>query len=107
MFLDYLTGTNTEILNSDSNTECARYSDKTLDKALAQVDDGLKDIHLKYPGMKKTNVNYGLRGTRYYIEFPINGKNVDAFSILIATQSLINESKHKCGAKITSTDSFL
>jgi hypothetical protein len=43
--------------------------------------------------MQKPNINYGLRGTRYFIEFPIQGKNVDAFSILIATQSLISEGR--------------
>lgn len=40
--------------------------------------------------MPKPNINYGLRGTRYFIEFPITGKNVDAFSILIETQNLLN-----------------
>jgi hypothetical protein len=42
-------------------------------------------LKVKYPNIQSVNMNYGLRGTRYFIEFPIVGKNVDAFSILIAT----------------------
>lgn len=65
--------------------ECSRFSDKHLDKAIAKIDEGIKDLQLKYPSMQnKANLNYGLRGTRYFIEFPIAGRNVDAFSILTA-----------------------
>jgi hypothetical protein len=57
-----------------------------LDGALEKIDKGIKDLKVKYPSIQSVNMNYGLRGTRYFIEFPIVGKNVDAFSILIATQ---------------------
>jgi len=56
--------------------------------------------------MSRPNISSGLRGTRYFIEFPITGKNVDAFSILASTQSLINNSKSKYGSRVISTDSF-
>lgn len=52
-------------------------------------------------------MNTGLRGTRYFIEFPITGKNVDAFSILASTQSLINSGKEKFGSRVVSTDSYI
>ena len=57
--------------------------------------------------MQKPNINAGLRGTRYFIEFPITGRNVDAFSILIETQNMINQARHSNGAKIVQTDSFV
>jgi hypothetical protein len=56
--------------------------------------------------MSRPNISSGLRGTRYFIEFPITGKNVDAFSILASTQSLINNRKQKYGSRVISTDSF-
>ena len=59
--------------------------DKNLDKALAQIEEGIKDLQIKNPSMSRPNMNSGLRGTRYFIEFPITGKNVDAFSILAST----------------------
>jgi hypothetical protein len=70
-----------------------KFNDKHLDKALSQVDEGIKELQLKNPNLSRPNINSGLRGTRYFIEFPITGKNVDAFSILASTQSLINSSK--------------
>jgi|TARA_B110000285_G_scaffold233990_1_gene309457 hypothetical protein len=36
--------------------------------------------------MEKVKVSHGLRGIRYFVEFPIAGKNIDAFSLLTATQ---------------------
>jgi hypothetical protein len=33
--------------------EAARFHDKYMDSALAKIDDGVKDLQLKYPGMKK------------------------------------------------------
>lgn len=63
--------------------ECARFSDKHIDGAVAKIDEGIKDLQYKYPNMKKPILNYGLRGTRYFIEFPFAGKNIDAFSMLI------------------------
>lgn len=75
-------------------SECAKFSDKHIDGAVAKIDDGVKDLSTKYPSIKKPKLNYGLRGTRYFIEFPITGKNVDAFSLLIATQAVINDGRN-------------
>lgn len=65
---------------------CSRFSDKHLDGAIAKIEDGIKELELKNPKMpKKANIlNYGLRGTRYFIEFPITGKDVDALAIISA-----------------------
>lgn len=51
-------------------------------------------------------VKTGLRGTRYFIEFPITGKNIDAFSLIIGTEKAIQDGKSKFNSKIVSTDSF-
>ena len=64
------------------HAECARYSDKFIDVAINKIEEGVKEIQQQVPGIQKPNINYGLRGTRYFIEFPITGKNIDAFSIL-------------------------
>lgn len=65
-------------------SECAKFTDKHLEGALAKIDSGLRDLTIKYPKLQQPKLNHGLRGTRYFIEFPITGKNIDAFSILAA-----------------------
>ena len=70
-----------------------KHGDKHLDKAMNQIDDGVKDLLMKHPQMKRPMLSSGYRGTRYYIEFPVTGKNVDAFSILIAIQNVLSKNK--------------
>lgn len=86
--------------------EAAEYRDKQLDFALNKIDDGIKDLVMKYPSMKRPTIKSGVRGTRYFIEFPIQQKNVDAFSILVAVQSVLNENKESNAAKIKNNDVF-
>jgi len=43
----------------------------------------------KYPGRTKPMIKSGLRGPKYYIEFPIAGRNVDAFGLILSTEKLI------------------
>lgn len=59
--------------------------------------------------MPNVKISSGLRGVRYYIEFPIVGKNVDAFSLLTSTQQKLDEGKknQKYQVKIVGTDSYL
>ena len=47
----------------------------------------------KFPGMQRVKVTGGLRGTRYFIEFPIVGRNVDPFSMLTNTRSFMEKGK--------------
>lgn len=89
----------------DVATEAYNYTDKQLEQALNRIDDGVKDLVMKYPSMKRPNIKSGVRGTRYFIEFPITQKNVDAFSILAAVQLVLNENK-KHGVKIKNNDVF-
>mgnify|MGYP000902022818 CR=1 FL=1 len=50
-----------------------------------KIHKGIDDLKVKHPGMPEVKISSGLRGVRYYIEFPIVAKHVDAFSILTAT----------------------
>ncbi len=52
---------------------------------MGQIKQGINELQEKYPNIQKPNIDDGLRGTRYYIEFPITGRNIDAFSLLATT----------------------
>jgi len=56
--------------------------------------------------MKKPYLKSGLRGPRYFIELPIEGKNVDAFKFILCTEKLIQEAAKTQNARIVSTDSY-
>jgi len=56
--------------------------------------------------MEKVKIQSGLRGTKYYIEFPIVAENVDAFSLLTCVKSKMEKGKKTQGLRITGTDSF-
>ena len=73
--------------------ECAQFRDKNLAGALDKIDEGLEDLLKKYPGCQKPLIKSGLRGTRYFIEFPILGKNVDAFSLILGAENVINQQR--------------
>jgi hypothetical protein len=51
-----------------------------------KVNKGIDELLKKNPNMPKVKINYGLRGIRYFVEFPIIGKNIDSFSLLVNTQ---------------------
>ena len=47
-----------------------------------------------------------MRGTRYFIEFPIVSKNFNAFSMVSDTQQHLETGAEKHGVKIVNTDSY-
>jgi hypothetical protein len=51
-----------------------------------KVEKGIEKIGESTPGYKRPEIKNGLRGTRYFIEFPIVGRNVDVFSIILQTE---------------------
>ena len=69
--------------------ECAPFEDKHLRGCLDKIDAGIIELMKKYPGRKKPQIKSGLRGPKYFIELPIVGKNVDAFSLILSTEKLI------------------
>lgn len=54
-----------------------------------KVEKGIEKLGESIPGYKRPEIKCGLRGTRYFIEFPIVGRNVDVFSIILQTEKLI------------------
>ena len=59
--------------------------------ALEDIDKGVAELMKKYPGRQKPVLKSGLRGPRYFIDFPLAGKNIDAFSLILGTEKLIQE----------------
>ena len=50
----------------------------------------------------------GLRGTKYYVEFPIAARNFDAYSLLQKVQQKLEKGKgKKYNVRVTQTDSYL
>lgn len=101
-----------DFLRLRQTAECAAKSglrDQNLNKINKLVDDGCELLLVKYPQMQKAKVTSGLRGTNYFIEFPITGRNVDAFSLLASTKQLMTENQHKkrYGVAVTHQDSYL
>ena len=80
--------------------------DKHLKEVLDKIEDGIDKLNRKYPHAKKPKIKSGLRGPRYFIEFPITGHKVDAFGLILATEKLIQGAKTTQGGKILSTDSY-
>ena len=70
-------------------TAQCNFSDKNLAGALDKIDKGVASLMKKYPGRKKPVIKSGLRGPKYYIEFPIAGKNIDIFGLILSTEKLI------------------
>jgi len=93
------------LLQGQEVAEC-QFQDKNLAKALEKIEVGIKEIEKKYPGYKRPVIKSGLRKMRYYIEFPIVGKNIDAFSLILGTEGQIQKVKETQRGKILSTDSF-
>ena len=87
--------------------ECAPIRDKNLQNALQKIDNDLEKIYAENPGIPKVKIDSGLRGTRYFIEFPIVTKNFDAFSLLASTKQKMEQGKNQYGVRVTNNDSYL
>ena len=59
--------------------------------------------------MPKVKVDSGLRGIRYYVEFPIIKPNFDPYSLLQSTQNIMDKGKKnkKYETKLINSDSYL
>ena len=73
---------------------------------LEQVEKGVKKLQESTPRYKRPEIKSGLRGLRYFIEFPIVGKNIDAFSIILLVEKLLNSGKTTMGSRIITKDSY-
>ena len=57
------------------------YKDKNLDDFRDKVEEGIENMISEDSRVQKVNITSGLRGTRYFVEFPIVAKNFDAYSL--------------------------
>ena len=76
---------------------------------MQRIDEKLEELYQKHPNIQRVRVSSGMRGIRYFVEFPIVQRHVDAFSLLTATNQKLDEGK-KNGqylVKVTGNDSYL
>ena len=102
------TGAGLYFMNKEE-AECASFSDKVLDATMDKINAGVEEVISKNPGMQKVKISSGLRGVRYFIEFPIVGHNVDAFSLLSSTQQKLDSGKKDKNymVKVIGNDSYI
>lgn len=62
---------------------------------MTRLDNGVRELQYKYPDMKRPVFQAGIRGTRYYVEFPISDKQVDAVGIVAKLKEKMEEFKGK------------
>ncbi len=76
---------------------CYKATNKEIEKVLNSLDTQIKNLEFKYHGkLRRTPINYGIRGTRIYIEFNINQSNVDTDKLISqALQTFENSDKKK------------
>ena len=87
----------------------AAFTDKNLTGIMTKIEEGLEELYAKHPNMQRVRVHSGLRGIRYFIEFPIVARHVDAFGILSATNQKMDSAKKDKDfmVRVTGNDSYL
>ena len=69
--VELITGQSRNLAECNFN---GNFSDRFLAEILDKIDKGIAELLKKYPGRKKPVIKSGLRGPKYYIEFPIAGR---------------------------------
>ena len=91
--------------------ECAAgtgFSDKNLDDFKDKVNEGIEKLVAKDPNVQRVKLVSGLRGTKYFVEFPIAARNVDSCSLFQKVQQKLEKGKgNKYNVRVTQTDSYL
>ena len=80
--------------------------DRNLTVVLDGVDAGIPGLEVKHPGFIAPKIKYGLRGTRYFVEFDIINTKVDAYSYIVGAEKAISKGKKEYKSRVTKTDSF-
>lgn len=67
-----------------TTAECAGsgFSDKNLDDFKDTLEEGIDKLVAENRRIQKVKLQSGLRGTRYFVEFPIAARRFDAYSLL-------------------------
>ena len=87
----------------------AAFKDKNLESVIEKINDGLEALYEKYPNMQRVRVHSGMRGIRYFLEFPIKARHIDAYSLLTATNQKLDTAKNdpNYNVRVTGNDSYL
>lgn len=64
---------------------CFKTEDKEIRRVKEIINDQIKDLEFKYQGsLRRQNIEFGIRGGKYYAEFSINRANVNPDALLNA-----------------------
>lgn len=79
-----------------------------MNGVLEKIELGLQEVYKRHPDIPRVKISSGNRGLRYYIEFPIVTRNVNALALLESTKTLMEANKGKpYFVKVKTTDSYL
>mmetsp|Transcript_13342 Transcript_13342/g.22676 ORF Transcript_13342/g.22676 Transcript_13342/m.22676 type:complete len:353 (+) Transcript_13342:39-1097(+) len=95
---------------TSQRAECAAsFTDKNLDEVMMKIQKGLDELHERVPSIPSVKITSGLRGVRYFIEFPIVGRNVNAYNLQNDVKEIMENGKKssKYEVKLVGTDSYL
>lgn len=73
---------------------------------MVKVEKGVAKLMKKYPGKIRPEIKSGLRGIRFFIEVPIIGHNIDAFSLILSTENILQHGKKDKGVKVVNSESY-
>lgn len=74
---------------------------------MERVERGIDKIADNTANYVRPKLKKGLKGTRYSVEFPINGPKVDAYKLITMVEDKIKFGKAKFNARVTNRDSFV
>jgi len=81
------------VLANEQIAEAAAFTDKNLENVMQKIQNKIDEAAERNPRLPRAKISSGLRGTRYFIEFPIIGKNVDSFRIFNYVKSKMEDAK--------------
>jgi len=70
--LQLLSATDMMTIEAEALNGQPGFRDKNLDEVMTKIDTGLDELTKRHPGLPR-QVSSGLRGTKYFIEFPFSG----------------------------------
>jgi ATP-dependent 26S proteasome regulatory subunit len=95
---------------SKNTIECFKSEDKEIRRVRDIVNDKIKELEFKYEGnLRRQNIDFGIRGGKYYAEFTINKANVNPDQLLnevLKFQTKNSGNNNKNEGKSVSRQSF-
>jgi len=79
---------------------CYKATNKEIEKMTANLESKIKNLEFKYHGkLRRQPINYGIRGTRLFVEFNINQSNVDTEELIRKALDTLEGGKQKYNFK--------